>query len=262
MSGDVVIQAVESGAIDGGSISFDRIREVAMAAGNPGVWEELDYGKAVPETCKHLDQYLYSYGPMVQSQWGTVLQSVTLPTENLEIVDYACGQGLGSILLLDRFKNTHLGRVSRIHLIDPSSVALERAQCILQCYCPSARVQSTKKYLDALARADFSTSGKAARVHLLSNILDCESFDVRKLVRGILGNAAKGVHCFLAVSHDRDFAGGSPRVRQFHSLLVSAGTGSAANSCSVLKDSGLRRFQFPGSSGDMGAISFHVEIEV
>jgi alkylated DNA repair dioxygenase AlkB len=154
---------------------------------------------------------------MIKSQWDNTLKSITLPKNNLEIIDYACGQGLASILFFDKFRNTCIDQIKKITLIEPSLISLNRAVTILQCYCPNSKVKKVNKKLDIITRDDLRSDEKMTRFHLFSNILDIDDFDVISLMNKILHNL--GSHYLLAVSHDRDFSGGSQRLRDIYDTL-------------------------------------------
>lgn len=65
---DLAIRLIED---RGNLISFDWMRDTFKA--DNGLKDELAYGTAVLPTTNHLNQYLYTYGLMIQSQWNTVL---------------------------------------------------------------------------------------------------------------------------------------------------------------------------------------------
>lgn len=47
----------------------------------------------------------------------------------MEIIDWGCGQGIGSVCVIDFLKDRELTRwLKRVTLIEPSAEALERAQ--------------------------------------------------------------------------------------------------------------------------------------
>ena len=66
-----------------------------------GIKEQLNWEKAILKSQDQLNQYLHTYGPMIKSQWKNALSPVSLPDTEIQIIDYACGQGLGCSLFLD-----------------------------------------------------------------------------------------------------------------------------------------------------------------
>jgi hypothetical protein len=223
-----------------------------IAATDHSVWGELGRGRSILDSQQQLDQYLYSYGPMIKSQWDNTFPSVSLPDNNLEIIDYGCGQGLASILLFDEFTSC-ITNVSKITLIEPSLIALKRAKNILQCYCPEAVIVKTHKLLDDLNQNDLIFENSAIKVHLFSNILDIDGFDSFSLINKIFEN--EGVHYLLAVSHDRDHNGGSQRL---HDIFDAVNDKKYTEEFTVI-DSSINTFQ---CSNGQPAISFCIKVEI
>lgn len=208
---DAIIEAIKAGTIHSGNISFDRVR--ALAARDHDRWHELGRGRTILGTYEQLDQYLYSYGPMTKSQWGQFLGGVRIPPGRLRVVDYGCGQGLACALLLDHFGNDIIERIDETVLIEPSTIALARAKSIILCYCETSRVVDLSTKLDELMPELLNPSSNQSTIHLMSNVLDINDFDYGSLFSKMF--QAKGHHSVLAVSHDRNFDGGSAR---FHDI--------------------------------------------
>ena len=213
---DTLLDAIESNAINRNNISFDRIRSIAGR--DYGIWNELGRGRSILSTREQLNQYLYSYGPLIQRQWERVLQNLSFPEGEVEIIDYACGQGLASILFCDAFGYSNLNRISKLNLIEPSSVALSRARSILKCYCPISTISTINKFLDDLNESDLELSESSTKLHFFSNILDINGFDQLGLLNKSF--STEGCHWIVAVSHDRGFHGGSGRLRDTYNTMI------------------------------------------
>jgi len=248
---DVVTDAIESDEITNDNISFDMIKNIA--AFNHEVWSELGRGRGILDSQEQLNQYLYSYGPMIESQWDNVLKSVGFSISEFEIVDYACGQGLASVLFLDYFKQ-HVDHLSKVILIEPSQVALDRAASILECYCPESDVVVVNDMLDDVREEDLVLDEGALKVHLFSNILDVNGFDLFKLISKAL--KTRGRHCLLAVSHDRTFSGGAGRLQEIYEHLTD---NENYTDGSKLVGSCIDRFRCDNGNP---AIFFFVEVEI
>ena len=208
---DTVIKAIDDNVITTKNISFDLLRNIAGTTNNSDIHSSLGYGRNVLETLVQLDQYLYSYGPMIQSQWIKICEDLGINEGNITLLDYGCGQGLASLLLLDHLEQEFRENVTDVILIEPSPIALERAENIVGCCYPNAEIRSVCCKFDSIEEADLVTNDQDIKIHLMSNILDIDSFDHFELVQK-LGDT-KGTHYFIAVSHDRDFQGGSARLR-------------------------------------------------
>lgn len=206
---DAVVAAIGSGELHRDNISFDLLRR--RHAADRDLRDRLEWGKAILTSQAELDNYLYSYGPMTRRQWGAFLERVTLPQGRLQIIDYGCGQGLACALLFDYFGRELVDRVDRVVLIEPSAVALHRAQAIVTCYLAGTReIACINKTLDELLPDELLPIEGRATIHLFSNILDIDDFEEKSLFEKMF--RTRGLHRVLAVSHHRYFDGGSERI--------------------------------------------------
>lgn len=149
------------------------------------VWESLGHGTAIIDNKKQLNQYLYSYGKMhhrkLTDAYAELFKDLKDNTKfnnstQIEIIDYGCGQGIASIILLNIFEkfNFPIENISKITLIEPSQLALERADFFLN---KSAKIVKINKYLDDMNTSDIETADSAVKIHLFSNILDMKEGD-------------------------------------------------------------------------------------
>lgn len=208
---DVIIDAIRNSQIRPDNICFAGLRE--LAGRDLGCWSELGRGRSILSTYNQLDQYLYSYGLMTRAQWAVLLPNVSLSNGPFSLVDYGCGQGLGSAIVFDYFDAKLRLDVQNVVLIEPSGVALARAEEIVRCYCPGSEISSVNKTLDDLSDTDIQSCRGLHSIHIFSNVLDIDGFEYAGLFNKMF--SIKGLHTVLAVSHDRNFAGGSDR---FHDI--------------------------------------------
>lgn len=217
-----------------------------------GLKDTLNYGHAIIDNAKKLDQYLYTYGPMIESQWDNVdqyLSQFAIPTR---IIDYGCGQGLAGVLLNDLTTGNLIASANEIFLIEPSAVALARAEALYQRIAPTATVISICKQFDDLSESDVSTAATGQTLHVFSNSLDVLGFDPLKLFMKTMG---AGDHTILSVSHDRDFNGGTPRIE----FVKAAFEDPSMEGALTIHRSELQRFTCDnGSAG----VSWICELEV
>lgn len=248
---DAIIEAIDSSRLNRENISFGELRRVAGR--DYDIWPSLGYGRAILGTCEQLDQYLYSYGLMTKAQWDTLLPNVSLPNGDLHLVDYGCGQGLGSAILFDYFGTQLTRRLNQVRLIEPSSVALCRAKAVVDCYLEAPRADTLNKKLDEVTPEDTHTNGGLPVLHLLSNVLDIDGFDHGRLFSKIFGTVGK--HTVLAVSHDRDFYGGSNRFEQLDQAIKDPKN----NEWLKVESSTIQRYT---CGSNKPAISWELRIEV
>lgn len=156
---------------------------------------------------------------MTRDQWSHILSGLEFISEPIEIFDYGCGQGLATALLLDAFGSDFIKSVRRFVLIEPSEPALKRAKIITDCYL-AERIESVaiNKKLEELTTQDLSGTSDILCIHIFSNVLDIEGYDHFELLEKIFTRV--GRHCILAVSHDRDFIGGSARFTELESEIL------------------------------------------
>lgn len=131
--------------------------------------------------------YLVAYGQMHQSKlkiaFNAMLGKVRLPSR-INIVDWGCGQGLGTLVLLDYLKETgYECLVDNVILIEPSSLALEYAHLYLskKMSAQGTGIKVVNKYFSDLESSDLQMEGESAVIHLYSNILDVEGIDIKDL---------------------------------------------------------------------------------
>lgn len=248
---DVVVTAIRKGTLSAGSISFQNLRR--LAGRDVHLWSELERGRAILSTTDQLDQYLYSYGPMIRSQWEYLLNKVRMPSGDVTLVDYGCGQGLGSMLFLEQLHQVVSRSVTDVVLIEPSQVALNRAQHILECYLPSARISVVNKSLDDFCHDDLVSPLDNTMVHLFSNILDVEGFDQYTLFSKIFQQ--RGRHLIYAVGNERTQYGGRERLETLFELIHDTAHADWLRiDCSKIKS-----FK---TDGGKAAMCFYVELDV
>lgn len=249
---DQLIKDILSGRLNKGNITMQLIRDVYKSQ-YIGGWESLERGRAILNDVMQLNQYLHSYGRMVNAQWCYILDKISLPTQAFDLFDYGSGQGLACLKLHDQFAHRGmLGNVRNINLIEPSLVAIQRAAQVVGCCFPNANIATFNTDLDSVAVNTFERDDAAVSVHLFSNILDIESFDENKLISRIL--AAPGEHRLIAVSNNRGCEGG-PRVPALYKRLKSG----EIDANYKVKDHAHTSFV---DSSNMSSYIFRVTVEV
>jgi len=174
----------------------------------------LNRGKAILHNEGQLSQYLYSYGKMhhrkLQYAYIELFKDlIRNPQFNnsaqIEIIDYGCGQGIASFILLNElnFIEFPIENISKITLIEPSKVALERADFFLN---KSTKIVKINKYLNDIDNGDINTSDSSIKIHLFSNILDMadedepgKDFSICRLAKNIRSSQSKDNY-FVCVS--------------------------------------------------------------
>lgn len=117
-------------------MNIDRLVEQCYNALPPSwknnPWSYLDHGKAILDSDDKLNAYIASYGEMHIMKCRLAMNNIPfddLESQDFEIFDWGCGQGLGTLTLLQFLAERELlYRVKRINLIEPSNYAINRAK--------------------------------------------------------------------------------------------------------------------------------------
>ena len=174
-----------------GNISFVGMRDTAISllpidrTRRNKLYDDLERGKGILDDDDHLNMYLHSFGKMHKAKLDMAFNSMSgadVFGEEVEVFDWGCGQGTATICLLDFLKEKHLTpNIKQIYLVEPSSAATKRASDVIKCYNPSYSVSTITKDFDSLETSDFKRTN-TRKVHLFSNILDVEAFDLAKFI--------------------------------------------------------------------------------
>lgn len=154
----------------------------------PYRYPDLHNGVALLDNEDALNCYIAAYGEMHMIKCRSALQN--FPFDNIsgsvEIVDWGCGQGIGSMCVVDCFKEHDILQwLKQITLIEPSKFALERAEINLTIATNGAVcIQPIQNYLPGAGKEnEIHEIGYRYKnvIHIFSNILDIENIDLGKL---------------------------------------------------------------------------------
>lgn len=169
-------------------IAFDFVRKLPAEL-SAELHESLNRGVDVLDSEPLLQMYIYAFGKMHNAKLLHAfnhIQERVVKTDQLEIVDYGCGQGLASICYHDFIKEQNpLQKITKITLIEPSPLALSRAELLCSCFYPNAEIIAVNKQFDDLIAEDIRISSEVLTLHLFSNILDVVSYDLHHLIQTI-----------------------------------------------------------------------------
>lgn len=165
--------------------------------------DSLNRGVDVLDSEPLLQMYIYSYGKMHKAKLYYAFDNLhenVFKYNEVEIVDYGCGQGLATICYHDYIieHNTEQ-HVKKITLIEPSKMALSRAELLCSTFFPEAEIVAINKQFDELTVEDLLIYNDIPTIHLFSNILDVESYDLTHLSR-IVKEQSVGENEYILVS--------------------------------------------------------------
>jgi hypothetical protein len=190
-------------------------------------FDNLDNGTRVLSDESECIRYLALYGGhhfhKLYAAYGST-KFENIEGRNIEIFDWGCGQALATCVLIDYLieKNANLN-VSSITLIEPSKVALERGQCLIRQMFQNDNstdsvVRLVNKYIDDVGSTDLVSNPDSIKIHLFSNILDVEGFDLSQLYRSI-ASSFQGVNRFICTSPDYER---QQRLEAFYDFFLQA----------------------------------------
>lgn len=166
-------------------------REYRMA---PWKYPELNHGVNLLSSEDALCCYMSAYGEMHTIKCRTMFRNLPWDSfANIEVVDWGCGQGIGTICLAEMLRERNkLHLLQKVTLIEPSKFALNRALFNVNKFTNGvARVIPIEKYLPTIevSEEDSTLTGITydyrTIIHIFSNILDVNNIDLAKLSRMI-----------------------------------------------------------------------------
>lgn len=165
----------------------------------------LNHGTAVLETEEQCCAYMSAYGPMHRHKLMRALDENEFPysdlTDGVEIYDWGCGQGIGTMAVIEKLRQHNmLGKLRKVVLEEPSDVARDRAilhvKKALEDY--HADVVAVSKYLPS-DYGDNSNSittinvEQPIAIHIFSNILDIEAVSLKGVSKMITSSGKKHI---------------------------------------------------------------------
>ena len=188
---------------------------------------DLNHGMTIPATNEQLHAYMYCFGLMHEAKLRKAFSEIpeNLFEPDIEIIDYACGQGIATICLANFIEenfffipdNDDATEIKKITLIEPSTIALSRASLLCHTVCPDTLIETVDSEFDELESEQISTTN-IQRIHLLSNILDMTCYDINHLAK-VIGKISNKGDIFVCVDpwyHDNTLDG---RQRKLMRLL-------------------------------------------
>lgn len=155
-------------------------------------------GVAILENEAELYEYMKRFGNMHKAKLDSAMQ-VPFPqkwNQPINIYDWGCGQGIASMIFLEKYQRTNVNRVT---LIEPSMVAISRAALHISIYRPAVQIRTICKKLDDLSPNDFNTAGTNIHIHLFSNILDIDDYNPIHLFK-LMDECFSGINYYVCTS--------------------------------------------------------------
>lgn len=118
------------------------------------------------------------------------------------LYDWACGQGLGSWLFLNQMAEKRLKvKVAEIILIEPSAIALKRAEILIRYIDKKVKITPINRLLKDTTEKELIRNEDALRIHYISNFIDMLSWDlIDHLSKLIIGSQVHQDYTLVALS--------------------------------------------------------------
>ena len=139
---------------------------------------------------QQLNAYLASYlnWHVLKLDRAFELLNPTLPRQ-VNIIDWACGQGIATLFLLNyiRRKNEKCS-INEVVLIEPSVIALERAQFLISLFDCNINIRCVNKFIDEVCTDDLQFTTNYPVYQIFSNILDISGINLKHLTNILYTN--------------------------------------------------------------------------
>ena len=160
-------------------------------------------GKEIIQSDESLNNYLALYLPIHVAKLYQLFQGTDISgfqEKNITLIDWGCGTGLGTISLfeyLTSLSDVNLN-IKNVVLIEPSDLAIQKAGRLIEDTDyfknnDSALIKINKKF-DELNSNEILHSNEQT-IHIMSNIIDLDNFDIELMVKNIKLNKNNLIFC-------------------------------------------------------------------
>ena len=191
--------------------------------GRPWTHPELQHGVNLLASEVALNCYMSAYGDMHATKCRAAMMNFPFNRiqGSIEIVDWGCGQGIGSATIIEVLRQRDLLQwLRKVTLIEPSHCAIERAyQNIRTITRGTVEIDVKNQFLPASGNVEGETLSPIGYrynnvIHVFSNILDVTTIDLGEVARMVA--SAYGKHFILCVGPKN---GAAYRIEKFCSVF-------------------------------------------
>lgn len=239
----------------------------------PWAHPELNHGVDLLASEEALNCYMAAYGDMHVTKCRAAMMNFPFSElqGSIEIVDWGCGQGIGSATIIEVLKHRDLLQwLRRITLIEPSGNAVHRASLNVSRLTHNAvEIDIKNKFLPANDVSDDDTLTSIGYrqtnvIHVFSNILDVKTIDLGAVARMVA--SSHGKHCILCIGPKN---GAAYRIDKFCSVFGNQEYFSNINSACYAHTKRTahsytcmtRCFVYNGAPLDLSRLSLYDEID-
>lgn len=191
--------------------------------GRPWTHPELNHGINLLASDVALNCYMSAYGDMHVTKCRAAMMNFPFNDiqGSIEIVDWGCGQGIGSATIIEVLRQRNLLQwLRKITLIEPSRSAIERANDNIRTLTHgTVEIDVKNLFLPANDIAEGETLNSIGYrynnvIHVFSNILDVTAIDLGVVARMVA--SAYGKHFVLCIGPQN---GAAYRIEKFCSVF-------------------------------------------
>jgi hypothetical protein len=165
----------------------------------------LEHGTAILETEEQCCAYMVAYGSMHHHKLMRALDESEFPynalSNGIEIYDWGCGQGIGTLALIEKLRQHNLlENLHKVTLEEPSNVARARAILHVRKALKNKNVEivDTPMYLPSYNDNNTHSITKIevkqpCAIHIFSNILDIETISLKSVSKMITASGQKHI---------------------------------------------------------------------
>ena len=190
--------------------TFDKVRELSAKFYlelpqelKDELYEALHRGIDILDSEPQMTAYIFAYGKMHQAKLNYAFDKLSdnfFEHEEINIIDYGCGQAIGTMCYADFLRKNHYSqKIKTITLIEPSEICLKRAALHTSVFFPDAEIKTVNKGFNDLNEKDIICSEETPTLHILSNVLDILNFDIYNFAE-LIKNNLKGKNQFVCVA--------------------------------------------------------------
>lgn len=209
-------------------LSFDKIMSYTRNLINDlpqqlvdDMYEKLKRGVVQIDTEPQMLVYLYSFGKMHKAKLDCAFAHLPkdfLQQPEINIIDYGCGQAIGTMCYVDFLKEKGIiQNIRKVTLIEPSETCLKRAALHTSVFLPEAEITTVNKTFDKLLMTDIETNENIPTLHILSNVLDLD-FNLDRFAL-VITEHIKGYNQFVCVGPYFSYSDKDERISKFCSLI-------------------------------------------
>lgn len=189
--------------------TFEKIKKlsdlhVRNLANQDELFERLNRGIKIIDDENLLFKYIQSFGNKHKIKLYDAFEKIIdkFNGEKINIIDWGCGQAFATTMLIEYIKEKNINlHINDICLIEPSKLALSRGLLHIDILkTDNYNIKAINCDIDCLKKEDLIINNSYKTLHLFSNILDVESFNLNTDFLQKISSNFKNDNIFICVS--------------------------------------------------------------